>query len=739
MARADRPDLGSTRPAAYAVRDGAAARRSAPTRTTDAPGRRRCRRARRSTRCGWSTAGSCSGSPPATSPTTSASTTPPPSCPTSPPAPSRPRWRSPAPRVGEAADAARLAVIAMGKCGGHELNYVSDVDVIFVAEPADGRRRGRRPLRAATQLASHLMRICSDHTGEGTIWPVDANLRPEGKAGPAGAHPRQPPRLLRALGQDLGVPGAAQGPPGRRRPRRSAGEFVELVEPMVWQAAERDGFVERRAGDAAPGRRAHPGPRGRAAAQARLRRAARRRVRRPAAAAGARPRRRARSATPTTLQRAGRASPRAGTSAARTARRCTTAYAVPAHPRAPDPAAASCAAPTSCPTTRRRCAGSGRSHGLHQGAGRGARRGSGAHHRREVRRLHEKLFYRPLLERGRPAARPTRPGSRPRRPRQRLAALGYADPPAALRHLEALTSGRQPHRRRSSAPCCRRCSSGSPTRPTRTPGCSASGGSARRSARRTGTSRRCATRARSPSGWPGCWPPRATPPTCSSASREGVRMLGERRSTPLRAEALLDGDAAPRPSASDDAEEAVRAIRASAAASCSGSRSATCSARSTWPTVGAALSGSPTRRWRRRCDGRRPVGARAARARRGADPDGGRRDGPLRRLRAVLRQRRRRDVRARAAAGRRRARRRRRTPTAVANELRRLLVAPAQRPGAGGRRRPAARGQAGSAGAHARRPTPPTTRSGRRSGRRRRCCAPTRSSATRTCASGSPR
>ena len=34
----------------------------------------------------------------------------------------------------------RLAVIAMGKCGGRELNYVSDVDVIFVAEPA-GRRR----------------------------------------------------------------------------------------------------------------------------------------------------------------------------------------------------------------------------------------------------------------------------------------------------------------------------------------------------------------------------------------------------------------------------------------------------------------------------------------------------------------------------------------------------------------------------------------------------------------------
>ena len=47
---------------------------------------------------------------------------------------------------GDDGEPPRLAVIAMGKCGARELNYVSDVDVIFVAE--DGRRRrdpgGRR-------------------------------------------------------------------------------------------------------------------------------------------------------------------------------------------------------------------------------------------------------------------------------------------------------------------------------------------------------------------------------------------------------------------------------------------------------------------------------------------------------------------------------------------------------------------------------------------------------------------
>lgn len=83
----------------------------------------------------------------------------------------------------EDAAACRLAVIAMGKCGGHELNYVSDVDVIFVAEPAEGTPEPQA-LRSATKLASHLMRICSETTVEGSIWPVDANLRPEGRNGP---------------------------------------------------------------------------------------------------------------------------------------------------------------------------------------------------------------------------------------------------------------------------------------------------------------------------------------------------------------------------------------------------------------------------------------------------------------------------------------------------------------------------------------------------------------------------
>ncbi len=83
--------------------------------------------------------------------------------------------------VGERAKKCRLAVVAMGKCGGRELNYVSDVDVVFVVEAVDGD--DQEAIQIGSELASGLMRACSAETPEGALWEVDAGLRPEGKAG----------------------------------------------------------------------------------------------------------------------------------------------------------------------------------------------------------------------------------------------------------------------------------------------------------------------------------------------------------------------------------------------------------------------------------------------------------------------------------------------------------------------------------------------------------------------------
>ena len=74
-------------------------------------------------------------------------------------------------------------------------------------------------------------------------------------------------------------------------------------------------------------------------------------------------------------------------------------------------------------------------------------------HAGQARLLHEKLFYRPLLEAvsrlPADAVRLTHAAAR-----ARLEALGYADPAGALRHIEALTAGFRAGRR-SSARCCR--------------------------------------------------------------------------------------------------------------------------------------------------------------------------------------------------------------------------------------------------------------------------------------------
>ncbi|HEX2296718.1 MAG TPA: bifunctional [glutamine synthetase] adenylyltransferase/[glutamine synthetase]-adenylyl-L-tyrosine phosphorylase [Actinomycetota bacterium] len=69
----------------------------------------------------------------------------------------------------------RLTVIGMGKLGGRELNYSSDVDVMFLHDGDPG---------AAERAAEQLMRAIGEVTPEGQAFRVDAALRPEGKAGP---------------------------------------------------------------------------------------------------------------------------------------------------------------------------------------------------------------------------------------------------------------------------------------------------------------------------------------------------------------------------------------------------------------------------------------------------------------------------------------------------------------------------------------------------------------------------
>lgn len=340
------------------------------------------------------------------------------------------------------ADAAlcRLAVIAMGKCGGHELNYVSDVDVIFVAEPPLSADAGddtveTAAMQAATRLAAHLMRICSETNVEGTIWPVDANLRPEGRNGP----------LVRTLSSHLAYyqrwaktwefQALLKARPVAGDPDLGA-EYVDTLAPLVWHASERDNFVpdvqqmRRRVVATIPAaeidRELKLGPGGlrdvefavqmlqlvHGRSDTTLRSGSTLDALAALAAGGYVGR-----ADATQLDDAYRF--------LRTMEHRIQLYRLRRTHLVPEDEAG-----------LRRL---GRSMGLRTEPVTELAK-TWRRHAAVVRRLHEKLFYRPLLD----AVAQLAPGEirlSTGAARERLVALGYADPAAALRHLEALASG----------------------------------------------------------------------------------------------------------------------------------------------------------------------------------------------------------------------------------------------------------------------------------------------------------
>lgn len=328
----------------------------------------------------------------------------------------------------------RLAVVAMGKCGGHELNYVSDVDVIFVGEAVEGADEDKA-LRAATRLASHLMRICSETTVEGSIWPVDANLRPEGRNGP----------LVRTLSSHVAYyqrwaktwefQALLKARPVAGDPELGEA-YLAALQPLVWQAAERENFVadvqkmRRRVVENIPvsevDRELKLGPGGlrdvefavqllqlvHGRTDASLRSATTLKALQALADGGYVGR-----ADAVQLDEAYRF--------LRTMEHRIQLYRLRRTHLVPEDEA-----------DQRRL---GRSLGLRTDPVAGLNR-EWKRHASVVRRLHEKLFYRPLLDAvAQLASGEARLSAVAAR--ERLVALGYADPASALRHLEALASG----------------------------------------------------------------------------------------------------------------------------------------------------------------------------------------------------------------------------------------------------------------------------------------------------------
>jgi glutamate-ammonia-ligase adenylyltransferase len=364
----------------------------------------------------------------------------------------------------------RLAVVAMGKCGGRELNYASDVDVIFVAAPAEGAGGPAEgagspdggaggpdggadaetaALRTATRLASGLIRICSRTTPEGMIFPVDPNLRPEGRNGP----------LVRTLASHVAYYerwAKTWEFQALLKARPAAGDvalgqqYVDALAPLVWHAAQRDHFVEdvqamrRRVVKTLPaaraGREIKLGPGGlrdiEFAVQllqlvhGRTDESLRSPATLPALAA---------LAAGGYVGRDDADDLAAAYTFLRQVEHLLQLYQLQRTHVLPDD-------PAVLRRLGRAMAGPDGPNELRRGGSRlNADPSAGftdmwRQHARQVRRLHEKLFYRPLL-----GAVARLPGEAarltPSAARARLEALGYADPEGALRHIQALTGG----------------------------------------------------------------------------------------------------------------------------------------------------------------------------------------------------------------------------------------------------------------------------------------------------------
>lgn len=136
----------------------------------------------------------------------------------------------------------RLTVIGMGKCGGRELNYISDVDVIFVAEPADGVAEADA-LEVGSKLATEVMRACSIATGEGSLWQVDPALRPEGKQGPLVRTVESHRHYYERWAKTWEFQALLKARPIAGDEEVGAA-YLAAIQPLVWRAADRDHFVE---------------------------------------------------------------------------------------------------------------------------------------------------------------------------------------------------------------------------------------------------------------------------------------------------------------------------------------------------------------------------------------------------------------------------------------------------------------------------------------------------------------
>ena len=484
----------------------------------------------------------------------------------------------------------------------------------------DATRRPRS--RPAPGSRPALARVCSAAPPRARSGRSTPRCGPEGKDGPLVRTLASHRAVLRALGQDLGVPGAAQGPAGRRRPRARRGSTSRRS--ARWSGRRPSATTSSRTCRrcAAGSRRTCPAGTASGSSSSA-----------PAGCATS-----SSACSCCSWSTAGPTSDCARRTPWTASSRCRpTATSDGTTPRALDrayrilrvlehrlqlPRLRRTHVVPEAPDDLRRL---GRAFGLRADPADGARPQLWKRHALEVRPLHERLFYRPVLA---AAARLTADEARltPEAADARLAALGYRDPAGAHAAPRARSPTASAAARRSSGSCSPCCSAGSPTAPTRTPGCSAF----RRVSDALGAdalvpARCCATPAPRPSGWRACSRPAGYARTCCAAARGRPAGWGRRGAGAARSARVADGRGRCTAAARTTTRRPRRSRSArSADASCCGRRSPTSSALADLDEVGQRAQRRDGGRARGRAHGREPT--RSRRTGRASAADAARRD-----------------------------------------------------------------------------------------------------------------
>jgi [glutamine synthetase] adenylyltransferase / [glutamine synthetase]-adenylyl-L-tyrosine phosphorylase len=98
-----------------------------------------------------------------------------------------PQWGDLSTTTPTSLQPARMTILALGKLGGQELNYSSDIDLIFLydhdGETSGGTAGAISNSEYFVRLAQAILKLLSEATPEGAVFRIDMRLRPEGQQG----------------------------------------------------------------------------------------------------------------------------------------------------------------------------------------------------------------------------------------------------------------------------------------------------------------------------------------------------------------------------------------------------------------------------------------------------------------------------------------------------------------------------------------------------------------------------